>query len=99
LINATLAKRNTASQAIVQYELDKIIASAFVLVPTSYSECFATDTPSAPGPCSGGSFSIRADVVVKTTDVPTQQVWTITISSLSDGAQVGAPVSVYKVSR
>jgi type II secretory pathway pseudopilin PulG len=98
LINATLAKRNTASQAIVQYELDKITASAFGTLPPSYSECFATDTPSAPGPCSGGSFSIRADVV-KTTDGATKQVWTITISSLSDGAQVGAPVSVYKVWR
>jgi type II secretory pathway pseudopilin PulG len=99
VIDSNLAKRNTASQAVVQYELDKISASVFGTLPPSYSECFATDNPTAPGSCPGGSFALRADVV-KAQDVsPTAQLWMVTISSLLDGAQVGAPVSVYKVSR
>lgn len=96
VIQSTLAKRNTAAQAVMQYELDAISASAFDKSP--YSECFATENPGWPGPCSGGTFSLRADVARQVVS-PTVQKWTVTVISLTDGARVGAPVEVYKVQR
>ena len=106
VIDATLAKRNTAAQAVVQYELDKISASAFDPSKGPYSECFATDDPSAPvslanyrDPCPSSSYTLRADVARGPDRSPTAQLWTVVISSSPDVAQVGDPVSVYKVSR
>jgi type II secretory pathway pseudopilin PulG len=103
LLNAALAKRNTAAQAVVQYELDKIGGSPFQKSPQGYSECFATENAAAPtpvptsAPCLS-SYSLRADVTVSATpDAPTSQKWTVTVVSLVDGAQVGSAVSLVKV--
>ena len=68
LLDATVAKRNTAVQAVMQYELDQIGASPFNAAPSPYSDCFATESPTSPtsaafqGPCPSGSFTLRADV-------------------------------------
>ena len=70
LLNSTVAKRNTATEAVVQYELDRISGSSYTTNAQSYSECFATENDSAPvpppggyqQPCPGGAFSLRADV-------------------------------------
>ncbi len=99
LLNATLAKRNTAVDAVVQYEMEKIGASAYSSSAQPYSECFATESPTSPGPCGSSQYTLRADVAwtLKPSST-TVQVWTITISSLPSGAQVGSPISIYKVS-
>lgn len=96
LLDATLAKRNTAVDAVVQYEMEKIGASAFSNSPASYSECFATETSTNPGPCGGPQYTLRADVTFSPYS-PTVQQWTIAIISLPSGTQVGSPVSVLKV--
>jgi type II secretory pathway pseudopilin PulG len=97
LLDAALAKRNTAAEAVVQYELDKVAAIPFN--SAAYSECFATDTavPPMPQPCPG-DYALRADVSVEA-NTATSRKWTVTVVSLTNGAQVGAPVSVYKVNR
>jgi type II secretory pathway pseudopilin PulG len=98
LLNATLAKRNTAVEAVTQYEMEKIGASAFSSAVPAYSECFATESPTSPGPCSGSQYTLRADVTwAWNQSSTTVQVWTITISSVPSGAQVSSPVSILKV--
>ncbi len=98
LLDATLAKRNTAVDAVVQYEMEKIGASAFNPTPAAYSECFATENPTspAPAPCTGSEYTLQADVTWQPYSSTVQQ-WTIAISSLPSGAQVGSPVSILKV--
>ena len=101
LLDATLAKRNTAVDAVVQYEMEKIGASAFSNSAAAYSECFATESPTsaAPAPCTGSQYTLRADVTwTWNPSSTTVQVWTIAISSLPSGTQVGLPVSIFKVS-
>jgi type II secretory pathway pseudopilin PulG len=110
-LNAALAKRNTAVQAVLQYELDKISGSLFGDPPTGYSECFPTEAPpdateppllpemhSLGDACTKLSFTVRADVTVNRIS-PTRQLWTVSIASWPDVAQIGKPVSVYKVNR
>jgi type II secretory pathway pseudopilin PulG len=100
LLDATLAKRNTAVDAVVQYEMEKIGASAFSASAPTYSECFATESPSSPAaaPCTGAQYTLRADVTwAWNPSSSTVQVWTIAITSLPSGTQVGSPVSVLKV--
>lgn len=97
LLNSALAKRNTAAEAVVQYELDKISGTAFQRSPQRYSECFATETAATPTPAPCPSdYTLRADVTVGSL-TSTRQKWTVTVVSLSDGAQVGSAVSLYKV--
>jgi type II secretory pathway pseudopilin PulG len=103
LLNATLAKRNTAVQAVLQYELDRISASQFNSSARSYSECFATESPTAPtvlanylDPCPSGTYSLRADISW-TPATPTSQLWTITVRTWPDASPVGTPLSTYKV--
>jgi len=100
LLNAVLAKRNTAAEVVVQYELNQISAAPFSATPSAYSECFATERPvdPKPAPCLG-DFTLRADVVVEPGPTSTSQKWTVTVISLTNGANVGSPVSVYKVNR
>jgi type II secretory pathway pseudopilin PulG len=105
LLNATLAKRNTAVEAVVQYELDSIGGSQFNPSAKRYSECFATETPSAPvvlpgyqQPCPDNTFSMRADLNW-TRVSSTVQVWTVAVTSWPAGASIGAPVQIYKVNR
>jgi type II secretory pathway pseudopilin PulG len=97
LLNASLAKRNTAAEAVVQYELDKISGSQFSPSAKSYSECFATESAAAPtpAPCSSG-YALRADVTLAALTANSQS-WTVRVVSLTDGNQVGSDVSLYKV--
>ena len=102
LLDATVAKRNTAVQAVMQYELDQIGASPFNAAPSPYSDCFATeDVSSAPirasfqGPCTGGAYTLRADVAVSPGPGSTQLL-SVTVISLSNAAQVGNTVQVIK---
>jgi len=110
LLNATLVKRNTAAQAVVQYEMEEIQASTFSTSPAPYSECFTTERPHSPvlapyeAICKDSTdvtdlpFTLRADVspLPRTT---TSQTWTIIVVATGTGDRVGAPVQVLKVNR
>ena len=105
LLNSTVAKRNTATEAIVQYELDSISGSRFNAGARKYSECFATENDTAPvlasgyqGPCPDGTFSLRADVSW-TAASATIQAWTVAVTLWPGGTPIGQPVQVYKVNR
>lgn len=105
LLNATVAKRNTATEAVVQYELDSISGSRFNPSAQPYSECFATENPNAPvmlsgyqQPCPDNTFSMRADVLW-TRVSSTVQVWTVAVASWPGGTPIGTSVQVYKVNR
>jgi type II secretory pathway pseudopilin PulG len=101
LLNATLAKRNTAVEAVIQYELEKIGAAAFN--GAQYSECFAVDSAGAPqatayqGTCPSGS-NLRADMARSAVQSGVQ-AWTVTVKTWPGGATVGTPVTVYKGNR
>ncbi len=105
LLNATLAKRNTAAEAVVQYEMDELQASTFESTPSAYSECFATENTNAPasvsyqGSCPDASFTLRADVSPSGGPTSTSQTWTITVVATGTGDSVGAAVQVIKVNR
>jgi type II secretory pathway pseudopilin PulG len=99
LLDATIAKRNTAVEAVVQYEMDKIGAAAFAS-PANYSECFATDNTNAPAPAPcPATFTLRADVTW-TPRTSSTQLWTVKVVALPAGTQVvGGPISLIKVNR
>jgi Tfp pilus assembly protein PilV len=103
LLDATLAKRDTAVSAAGQYELEKIGASAFSATPTSYSECFAVDKSASPtqvamgGSCPAGT-NVRADVSATTLQADVQQ-WAVQMRSYPALGLVGSSISVYKVNR
>ena len=51
VIQSTLVKRNTAVDAALGYELERIAAATYTTTPGPYSECFAVDSaipPAAP---------------------------------------------------
>src|SRR4029077_13560805 len=70
LLQASLAKRNTAAAGVVQYELDQISSAAAAALP--YSDCFATEDPlrtsppvqaaSFQGICPSSSYTLRVDL-------------------------------------
>ena len=98
LLQATLAKRNTAATAVVAYEVEQ----GYNATAQSYSDCFPTeDATVAPtraafqGSCSGASFTLRADVQVGPGPGSTQLL-TVTVISLSNSAPVGHPVQILK---
>ena len=101
LLDATLAKRNTASVAAVQYELDQISSGGASAPP--YSDCFATEDATSPpaqatgfqGACPSGSYTLRVDLTVTPGPVNTQ-VWSITVISVATGGQVGNIVQVIR---
>ena len=102
LLDATLAKRNAAAQAVLQYELESVSSSPFDPGASPYSDCFATENTSTPvsangymGACPSG-YTLRADV---SGSPGTVQVWTISISSLPDNSPIGSTLSTYKVNR
>ena len=107
LLNSTLAKRNTAVQAVLQYEIDSIAAESFSASAATYSDCFAIDAPTSPArldelgdPCPSGTYSLRADVSWSwLPGSSTVQVWTVAVVGLPSGGSIGAPVSVYKAAR
>lgn len=106
LLDATIAKRNTAVEAVIQYELDKIAADPNPGTP-DYSECFATELTTAPevlgcmADCNNSQFTLRADVqqLVGQAPTATSQKWQVTVVTCPDQAQVGAPVSLIKAIR
>jgi type II secretory pathway pseudopilin PulG len=103
LIDATLAKRNTAVNAAVEYELEAISAASYSPSPAPYSECFAVDSAATPqrvgvgGSCPA-STNLRADVTESDVEAGVQQ-WTVEVSTYPGLSRVGTPVSVYKVDR
>lgn len=104
VIDANLAKRNTAAQAVLQYEMERVSASTYSAAALSYSECFATENPASPAPaagygaaCPSGGFTLRADVNWQwLPSSTTVQVWTIAVSGWPSGVGTGNSVQVYK---
>lgn len=108
LLDSTIAKRNTAAQAVLQYEMEEIGASTFSASAAQYSECFATESPSSPASaggyqagCPSGPYTLRADVRWQwLASAPgAVQVWTIAIKAWPANAPIGTSVSLYKISR
>lgn len=104
LLDSYLSKRNTASQAVAEFEIDKVGASAFNSNAAFYSDCFATESAANPAPaawqgaCPSGAYTLRADVSWASLQGNTGvQVWTIKVTSVPSGSQVGGAISVYKV--
>lgn len=98
LLNASVAKRNTAVEAATTYELEKISGAAFP-VPAQWSDCFATEVPqTTPGSCSEPGLTLRADVTGVALSASLQQL-KIAIFTLPAGDPVGVPITTYKVDR
>lgn len=99
LLNASVAKRNTAVEAATTYELEKISGAAFP-VPAQWSDCFATEVPAkTPGSCSDPGLTLRADVTVSATPSASVQQLKVAIFTLPAGDPVGVPITIYKVNR
>ena len=107
LLQSSIAKRNTARGAIVQYELDQISGGAYSASARSYSDCFATEDASSPpatlgrfrGACPGSTYVLRADVTVAPGPAPNTQLWSIAVISWPSAAPVGGTVQIIKVHR
>jgi type II secretory pathway pseudopilin PulG len=107
LLDATLAKRNTAAVAVAQYELDQISSGVYNTSAQPYSDCFATENANSPpttlatygGACPDSSYTLRVDVTVADGPSPNSQMWSITVSSWPSGAQAGNTVQIIKVNR
>jgi type II secretory pathway pseudopilin PulG len=108
LLDSTLAKRNTAAQAVLQYEMEAINASTFNSSAAAYSDCFATEDPTSPAAasayqaaCPSGPYTLRADVRWQwLASAPgSVQVWTIAIAAWPANAPIGTSVSLYKINR
>jgi type II secretory pathway pseudopilin PulG len=101
LLDATLTKRNTAGNAAIEYELEKIGAAAYAASPRGYSDCFAVDSAVTPAPAARGaclaSTNLRADVTEK--DASGVQQWTVQVRTYPSLGAIGATVSVYKANR
>jgi type II secretory pathway pseudopilin PulG len=104
LLDATLVKRNTAADAAVEYELERIQASTFSDAPQPYSECFAVDAPATPSVvgyqtvCPTGS-ELRLDVTEADAQLGSIQQWTVQVHTYPALTAIGKPVSVYKINR
>lgn len=105
LLDATLAKRNAAVQAVMQYETEQVGANAFSASAPFYSECFATENPTSnpavtsafQGACPNNTYSLRADVSW-TLKSSTVQDWTIAVVDAGyTTTPAMASVHVYKV--
>lgn len=108
LLDSTIAKRNTAAQAALQYEMEAIGAAAFNPGAAPYSDCFATEDSTSPSPaggyqlaCPAGPYTLRADVAWQwLASAPgSVQVWTIVITSWPSNAAIGSSISVYRINR
>jgi type II secretory pathway pseudopilin PulG len=106
VLDAALAKRNTAATAVVQYELDQISGGAYNNSAQSYSDCFATEDAASPpaqagflGACTGTSYVLRADVAVTSGPSPSSQLWSVTVVSWPSVGKVGNTVQIIKVNR
>ncbi len=107
ILQSTVAKRDTASTTVIQYEMDAISSSAYTASAAPYSDCFATETAtSLPAPAVGGfrgacpdtTYTLRADVSPSGGQGGSQQ-WTIKVFSWPALAPSGSPVSILKVNR
>ena len=102
LLDSTLAKRNTAAEAVMQYELEQV---SFDPSFQPRTECFRPDGQPATfpgGACpTDGTFTLRADVTCTNgcTATATAQTWSVAIRSWPDGAPLGTPVSEIKAKR
>ena len=104
VLDATLAKRNTAVTAATEYELEKIGAAKYTTSSAPYSECFAVDTAVAPTPAVNGSCPAGTNLRADVTETPVQaqagvQQWAVQIVTYPALGTIGAAVSVYKVDR
>jgi len=103
VIQSTLVKRNTAVDAALGYELERIAAATYTTTPGPYSECFAVDSAIPPAvvpyqaSCPPGS-GLRADVTESAGPSGVQQ-WTVQIDAYPSLGAVGTPISVYKIQR
>jgi len=104
--DAAVAKRNTAAQAVIAYEVEQISGSSYKSAPANYSDCFATENPTAPDtrpnyqdPFASGPFTLRADVTVANGPTGTSQWWTVGVVTWPDLTPVGKPVELIKVNR
>lgn len=107
LLDATLAKRNAAVQAVMEYEEGQVNANAFSTSAQPFSDCFATEDPTsnpAPaaaylGACPTRSYVLRADVNwAWLTGSTTVQVWTIAVVDPGPATPPTiASVNLYKV--
>lgn len=103
LLQSSIAKRNVAVQAVTQYELEKISASAYSSAASPYSDCFAVDNTATPVAAPGGyqstcpaGYSLRADVSwAPYGGGGGLQVWSISVAA-QPGSAIGSPVSLYK---
>ena len=101
LLQASLAKRNTAAVGVVQYELDQISSGGALAPP--YSDCFATEDASRPpvgaagfqGACPSGSYTLRVDLTAMP-GASNTQVWSIMVISIATGGQVGPTVQTIR---
>ena len=104
LLDTTLVKRNTAADAALQSELERIQASTFATSPTPYSECFAVDSPASPSvvgyqaACPAGT-NVRLDMTESDVQPGAIQQWTIQARAYPAQTRLGKPVSVYKIKR
>ncbi len=105
LLQSTLAKRDTATTAVIQFEMDSVTGAPFNTSPQNYSDCFATETPASPpwttnyqGSCPANTYTLRADMVVVPGPGASQQ-WTISVITWPTLAPTGKPVSFLKVNR
>lgn len=101
ILDATLAKRNTAVQAVMQYEMEQVSASAYNPSAPSYSDCFATEKPMSPTPASGylglcpPSYTLRADVTWQTYSGNVQS-WTIAVGAWPSGSATIGSIQLLK---
>jgi type II secretory pathway pseudopilin PulG len=106
LLDSSVAKRNTATVAVVQYELDQISGVAYNASAQPYSDCFATEsagTTPATVPnsedCPTGPYTLRADVSVAPGPSPNTQLWSVTVVSWPSAAPIGSMVEIVKGNR
>lgn len=98
LLDVVLVKRNTAVQAVLQYEMEQVRATNF---GASYSDCFATESPTSPvsagsyqGACPSGPYTLRADVTLTSTS-GSAQLWSISVREWPSGADTGKSIQLY----
>jgi len=94
LLNATVAKRDSTAQAVMQYELDQISGSSYDPAATE-----PTGRLALRGDCPDAGFSMRADVTVAAGPAPNLQEWSVAVVSWAALNQIGTPVAVYKDNR
>jgi len=106
LLDAAVAKRDTAAQAVIQSELERINGSQFDPNAEPYSECFKTEAADPPmllaaykDPCPDSTYTLRADVARTDQPTSTTQTWTVTVVTWPDLTFAGSPVSMVKAER